>query len=60
MEELYKHADRYSTLEDNILVETQTVMIISKQVGNSKPEGKKPPKHSEGQGKNRKRPRDQP
>ena len=52
MEELYKRADRYSTLEDNILAATQTVMITSKLIGNSKPEGKKPPKPKEGQGKN--------
>ena len=48
MEELYRRADRYSTLEYNICVETQTVMIISKPVGNSKSEGKKSTKHIEG------------
>ena len=52
MEELYRRVDRYSTLEDNIRVATQTVMIISKPVGNSKPERKKPPEPGEGQGKN--------
>ena len=35
-------------------------MIIRKPAGNSKSEGRKPPKFCEGQGKNRKRPRDQP
>ena len=60
MEELYRRADRYSTLEDNICAATQTVMIISKPAGNSKQEGKKPLEPCEGQGKNRKRPRDQP
>ena len=60
MEELYRQKDRYSTLEDNILVETQVVMIISKLVGSSKPEGKKLPEPGQGKGKNRKLPRDQP
>ena len=58
MEELYRRADRYSTLEDNIRAATQIVMITSKPVGNSKPEGKKPLEPVEGQGKNWKRPRD--
>ena len=48
MEELYRRADRYSTLEDNICATTQTVMIISKPVGNSKPKGKNPSKHNKG------------
>ena len=60
MEELYKRANIYSTLEDNISVATPTVMITSKPAGNSKPEGKKPLEPGEGQGKNWKRPRDQP
>ena len=54
MEELYRRADIYSTLEDNISAATQTVMIISKLAGNSKLEGKKPLEPGEGQGKNRK------
>ena len=60
MEELYRREDKYSTLEDNICAATQTVMIMSKLVGNSKPEGKKQPESDQGQGKNGKRPRDQP
>ena len=48
MEELYRRADRYSTLEDNICAATQTVMITRKHARNNKPEGKKPPKPSEG------------
>ena len=60
MEELYIQADIYSTLEDNIRAATQTVMITSKSVGNGKLEGKMLSKPNEGQGKNRKRPRDQP
>ena len=48
MEELYRRAGRYSTLEDNIRVATQAVMIISKPTGNSNPEGKKPSKPREG------------
>ena len=59
MKELYKRADRYSTLEDNIRATTQTVMITSKPIGSSKPEGKKLPEPREGHGKNRKRSRDQ-
>ena len=55
IEELYRRADRYSTLEDNIRATTQTVMIISKLAGSSKPEGKKLPEPWEGQGKNQKR-----
>ena len=53
MEELYRRADRYSALEDNIRAATQTVMITSK------PKGKKPLEPKEGQGKNQKRPQDQ-
>ena len=48
MEELYRRADRYLTLEDNIRATTQTVMITSKSAGSSKPEGKKPPVPGEG------------
>ena len=56
MEELYRRVDRYSTLEDNIRVTTQTVMIISKPILSSKVEGKKPPELREVMGKNQKRP----
>ena len=59
MEELYKRADSYSTLEDKIRVATQTVMITTKPTGSNKPERKKLPEYREGQGKNRKRSRDQ-
>ena len=59
MEELYRQADRYSTLEDNIRVATQTVMITSKQAKSNKPEGKKSSKPKEGHRKNQKRSRDQ-
>ena len=48
MEELYRQADRYSTLEDNIRATTQTVMITSKSTGSSKPDGKKPLEPREG------------
>ena len=41
MEELYRRADRYSMLEDNICVATQTVMITSKPAESNKLEGKK-------------------
>ena len=53
MEELYKRANRYSTLEDNIWAASQTVMITAQS---SKPttKGQPEPKGS----KNRKRSRD--
>ena len=54
MEELYRRANRYSMLEDNIHGTTQTVMITRKSTGSSKPEGKKSSKPKEGQSKNRK------
>ena len=41
MEELYRQANRYSTLEDNIRAATQIVMITSKPARNSKPKVKK-------------------
>ena len=56
MEELYRRADRYSMLEDNIHVATQTIMITSMSAGSSNLEGKKPSERKEGQRKNRKRP----
>ena len=48
IEESYRWADRYSTLEDNIRAATQTVIITSKPVGSGKPEGKKPSESKEG------------
>ena len=39
MEELYRQADSYSTLEDNIRVTTQTVMITRKPAKNNKSGG---------------------
>ena len=48
MEELYRLADRYSTLENNIRIATQTVMITSKPAKNNKPVGKKPSESKEG------------
>ena len=48
MEELYRWADRYSTLEDNIRAVTQTFMIISKPVKSSKLAGKKLSESKEG------------
>ena len=59
MEELYRRADRYSTLEDNIHATTQTVMITSKPTECNKPEGKKSFESKEGQSKNQKLSRDQ-
>ena len=60
MEELYRRADRYSTLEDNIHAATQTVMITSKPAESNKPEGRKLFEPKEGQSKNQKRSLDQP
>ena len=54
MEELYRQANRYSTLEDNIRAATQSIMITSKLARSSKPERKKPSEPKEGQSKNRK------
>ena len=59
MEELYRRANRYSTLEDNICEVTQTVMITNQSVEGNKPPGKKLSKSKEGQSKDRKRSRDQ-
>ena len=55
MEELYRRADRYSTLEDNIPIATQVVMITSKPVESNKPAVKKPFESKEGHSRNRKR-----
>ena len=52
MEELYRRADRYSTLEDNICIATQTIMITSKPVESNKPEEKRSSKPKEGHNKN--------
>ena len=41
MEELYKQADKYSTLEDNILAIAQTVMITNQPTKGNKSSGKK-------------------
>ena len=54
MEELYRWADKYSTLEDNIRAATQMVMITNKPAENNKPEGKKTLEFDQEQGKNQK------
>ena len=59
MEELYRQADRYSMLEDNIRVTTQTTMITNQLAEGKKLPGKRPFESKEGQGKNRKRSLDQ-
>ena len=41
MEELYKRVDRYSMLEDNIRITTQTVMITNQPIEEYKLHGKK-------------------
>ena len=55
MEELYKQADKYSLLEDNIHEAAQTVMITNQLVEGDKSYGKKLFKHKEDQRKDRKR-----
>ena len=59
MEELYKGADRYSTLEDNIRAVTQTVMITNQPSEKDKSVGKKLYVSNKGQNEDRKRPQDQ-
>ena len=59
MEELYKRADRYSMLEDNICATTQTVMIISQLVEGNTLVGKKLSRFKEGQGRDLKQSHDQ-
>ena len=53
MEELYRRADKFSTLEDNIRAASQTVMITNL---NNKPATKGPSELKTNQGKNQKRP----
>ena len=56
MEELYRRADKYSTLEDNIRVASQTVMITAQ---NSKASTKGQPEQKGSQNKNQKRSQEQ-
>ena len=49
MEELYRRADKYSKLEDNIHAAAQTVMITTQLVEGNKSSGKKPSEPKEGQ-----------
>ena len=51
MEELYRRADKFYTLEDNIWVASQTVMITAQH---DKPAAKGPSKHKSNQGKSQK------
>ena len=48
MEELYRRADKYSTLEDNIRTVAQTVMITNQSAEGNKPSEKKPFEPKEG------------
>ena len=57
MEELYRRADKYSTLEDNIRVASQTVMITAQS---DKPTTKSQPEQKASQGKSQKRSQEQP
>ena len=58
MEELYRRADKYSMLEDNIHAAAQTIMIINQSTEGNKSFGKKSFKSKEGQGRDRKRSHD--
>ena len=53
MEELYRRADKFSTLEDNIRAALQTVMITTQ---NNKPATKGPSEQKSNQNKSQKRP----
>ena len=53
MEELYRRADKFSTLEDNIWAASQTVMITAQ---NNKSTAKGPSEHKRSQGKSQKLP----
>ena len=53
MEELYRRADKFSTLEDNIRAASQTVMITTQ---NNKPTTKGPSEQKNNQAKSQKRP----
>ena len=59
MKELYRRADRYSMLEDNIHPAIHTVMITSQLAEGNKSPGKKPSKSKEGQSRDRNMSRDQ-
>ena len=59
MEELYRRADKYSMLEDDVRAATQTVMIMSQSVEGHKLSGKKPSEFKGGQSNDRKRSHDQ-
>ena len=54
MEELYRQADRYLMLEDNIHVVTQIVMITNKPTEGNKPSEKKLSESKDGQIKDQK------
>ena len=55
MKELYRRADKYSMLENNIRAATQIVIITSQPVEGNKLFGKKPSESKEGHSRDRKR-----
>ena len=55
MEELYRQANKYSMLEENIRATAQTVMITNQSTEGNKPYGKKPFEPKKGQRNDRKR-----
>ena len=59
MEKLYRLADKYSMLEDNIREVAQTILITNKLVEGNKSSRKKPSQSKEGKGRDRKRSHDQ-
>ena len=58
LEELYKRDDRYSMLEDNVRVMTQTVRIRNQPTEGNQQLGKKSSEFKEGQSRDQKRSRD--
>ena len=59
MEELYRRADQYLMLEDNIRATTQTVMIMNQPTERNKLSGKKSSESKDGKSRDRKGSRDQ-
>ena len=51
MEELYKRADKYSMLENNIHTAAQTIMITNQAAEGNKLSGKKSSESKEGEGR---------
>ena len=59
MEELYRQADMYLMLDDNICATAQTVKITNQSVMGNRPFGKMPSESKKGQGRDEKQSHDQ-